>query len=1352
MLVAAAVFFAPASATAGVAVTGGTGPGATSWAGTPIAASVSDPAGQATVSEGFGGSNANYAQTFTVPVSNSYQLDRICIYAGTGAGTSESAPLTINLYDLGEEVAPNPNSYTASGSLLGGGNGLPITYTSQSNGILQFDFDGSDRVTLQAGHLYAFEIVGVAGTNPMNLFRTGTDTYSSGAAYRNRSWINGNNARDIALAVYGTVAAPAGVTVTGGTGPGATSWAGTPIAASVSNPAGQATVSEGFGGTNANYAQTFTVSGSSSYQLDRICIYAGGGTGTSGSAPLTINLYDLGEEVAPNPNSYTASGNLLGGGNGLSITYTTQSNGILQFDFHDAERVTLQAGHLYAFEIVGVAGTNPMNLFRTGADTYSGGAAYRNRSWINGTNAREMALAVYGTVATTSGVTVTGGTGPGATSWAGTPIVATVSDPAGQATVSEGFGGTNANYAQTFTIPVSSSYQLDRICIYAGSGTGTSESAPLTINLYDLGGQVAPNPSGYTASGNLLGGGSGLSITYTTQSNGILQFDFHGEDRVTLLAGRMYAFEIVGVAGTNPMNLFRTGADTYSGGAAYRNRSWINGTNAREIALALYGTPAEAPPTSSTINAGTPRQVIDGFGAGTAFLDGGLDPLSQAQMDALYGTGTNQMGLSLLRVRITPTGGSSWNAAVANGQKAVAHGARILASPWTPPAAMKSNGALVHGSLLESEYANYVAHLNSFTDTMEAGGAPVAVVSVQNEPDFDPDYEGCVWTAEQLRVFCRDFAGDLKVPVMMPEAFGFNHALSDATLNDAAAAANMDYIGGHLYGATIQDYPLARSKGKPIWMTEYLENDQTIDSAIATAQQIQDCLTIGNMSAYIWWKTIGNANGLLNATGVLQPRAYVMAQFSRFVRPGDRRIDVPSNDSALGVSAFLNAVGDKLTIIVVNPTGAAVDHTFTLQGGSTSSMTPWVTSATQSLAEQTAVPVDAGSFSFTVPAKTVITFVGAVTVPPQINDAPLSQTATAGGAVTFSVGATGTSLSYQWQFRREGTSDWVDLLGATGTSVSFASVQGFHAGAYRVVVSSGTASVTSSEAVLTADAPAASVARVQNLSTRALCLTGDDVLIPGFFVQGTGTKRLLMRAVGPELTRLGVADPLADPQIVLKRRSDDSIVATNEDWGDNSNWTEIRDAAAAVFAFSLTEGSKDAALLLDLPAGGYTIVASGHGEETGVSIVELYDISGSGDTAQLINISNRGFVGIGGNIMIPGFVVSEEGSRTFLIRAVGPSLSRFNVTGVLADPKIEVYKRRPGTATDDLILTNDTWGENGDAAQVRQTATAVGAFSLTEASADAAFVVTLPPGAYTVNVKGAGDTTGVGLVEVYLVP
>jgi O-glycosyl hydrolase len=608
-----------------------------------------------------------------------------------------------------------------------------------------------------------------------------------------------------------------------------------------------------------------------------------------------------------------------------------------------------------------------------------------------------------------AGVTVTQNIGPGATSWPGTPILQTVTNPASQLVVGESFGGGVTTYSQTFTLSGPNNYTLEAIFLYAGGGSGTTATATVRLALYDLGGRTAPNPASYSPGINLLGGGAGLPITYTTQANGLLRFDFTDADQVQLVAGRMYAFEIQGVSNTTPMMWVRNTSDTYTGGAAYRNRAWINGSNARDFGFALYGpiNTDPVPPAECTINASITHQLIDGFGAGVVFLDFGLDPMTGAQMDALYGTGPNQMGLTLMRVRISPDG--YLGTALTNGRMAHERGARILATPWTPPAAMKDNNSTIVGSLMPSQYGNYVAYLNDFTDRMAANGAPVSVVSLQNEPDYAPTYESCLWTAAQFQTFCRDFAGGIKVPVMMPEAFAFNQAVSNPTLNDPLAAANVDYIGGHLYGATIRDYPLAHSLGKRSWMTEFLINDQAIATAIETAQQINDCLTVGNMSAYIWWKTIGNANGLLNASGVLQRRAYVMAQFSRFVRPGDYRINVSANTGPLGISAFKDPVTGRFAIVVVNGSGAAQPQRFTVDGLATASVTPWITSATQSLEQQAPLTISEGEFTATIPALSVVTFVG--------TDAPVitsgsAASATFGEAFAFQVTATHSPTSY----------------------------------------------------------------------------------------------------------------------------------------------------------------------------------------------------------------------------------------------------------------------------------------------------------------------------------------------------
>lgn len=651
------------------------------------------------------------------------------------------------------------------------------------------------------------------------------------------------------------------------------------------------------------------------------------------------------------------------------------------------------------------------------------------------------------------GVTVTQNLGPGATAWLDSPIVSTVTNPSAQGVVGESFAGGGASaLSETFTVPSGSDYQLQTIFLYAGGGTGTSTTATVTLNLYYLGGRLAPNPNTYSTGFNLLGNGSGLPITYTTQPNGLLRLDFTESDQIVLRGGRMYAFSISGVNGTSPITWFRTASDTYAGGAAYRNSSWINGNSARDFALALYGPVTTAPPTpaESMVNASISHQQIDGFGAGVVFLDAGLSPLTDAQMDALYGTGLGQFGLTLIRVRISPTG--DFSDALPNALKAHQRGAKVLATPWTPPAAMKDNNNLVNGgSLLPSAYGDYVAHLNGFIETMEANGSPVSVISLQNEADFTATYESGTWSPAQFQIFCRDFAGGIKAPVMMPESFHFDQALSNPTLNDPAAAANVGYIGGHLYGTGVTDYPLAHALGKHTWMTEFLINNQTIASALDTATQISDTLTVGNMSAYIWWKTIGNANGLLDASGVPQRRGFVMGQFSRFVRPGDFRIDVSGNTGPLSVSAFKDPVTGRFAIVVVNNTTLTENQKFDLSALTTANVTPWVTSATQSLEQQPPVTIVGGTFTFDVPAQSVVTFAG--TDMPAITSAA-RVTTTFGQPFTYMITATNSPTSYGVQ----GLPPGLQLDPVTGTISGTPTASGDYATTVLATNAGGTSS------------------------------------------------------------------------------------------------------------------------------------------------------------------------------------------------------------------------------------------------------------------------------------------------------
>jgi len=345
-------------------------------------------------------------------------------------------------------------------------------------------------------------------------------------------------------------------------------------------------------------------------------------------------------------------------------------------------------------------------------------------------------------------------------------------------------------------------------------------------------------------------------------------------------------------------------------------------------------------------------------------------------------------------------------------------------------------------------------------------------------------------------------------------------------------------------------------------------------------------------------------------------------------------------------------------------------------------------------------------------------------------------------------------VSYQWRL------DGLPIEGATEASYEVPCGQAFHSGGYSVVVSGGGSfSVESEVAAVQVNPSTASDARLMNLSTRGLCLGGDQILIPGFVIVGSDVKKLLIRAVGPTLGAppFSLTGALADPKMTLRQWNastgefEDS--AENDNWISNPNADEIRSMTATLGGFALAS-DLDSALLVDLDQGQYTVTAEGFQGGTGLSMVELYDADPTAGDAHLTNISNRGFAGEGSSVMIPGFVVSDAGPRTFLIRVIGPTLRAppFHVSGTLGDPQLSVFRRETG-GTDQFLFGNDNWMDNPDSDQTVLQSQQLGAFVLDPESKDAALVITLPPGAYTVVGSSAvPGETGVVLVEVYVVP
>lgn len=267
---------------------------------------------------------------------------------------------------------------------------------------------------------------------------------------------------------------------------------------------------------------------------------------------------------------------------------------------------------------------------------------------------------------------------------------------------------------------------------------------------------------------------------------------------------------------------------------------------------------------------------------------------------------------------------------------------------------------------------------------------------------------------------------------------------------------------------------------------------------------------------------------------------------------------------------------------------------------------------------------------------------------------------------------------------------------------------------------------------------ATGTARLVNLSTRVHAGGSAGTPISGFTLGGTGNAAMVIRAIGPTLTNFGVSAPLADPAL--------SVVSGTTTLGSNDDWSAgDATAMAASGAFALNAASRDAAVVATLPAGGYSAPVGAKGG-SGVTLLEVYAPGTSTAGVTLTNASTRAFVGTGEQMLLPGFVIEGTGALQLLVRAIGPSLTKFGVSGSLGDPQLTLFQ---GTTP---ITTNDNWEAGQNAGEIESAATRVGAFALPGGSRDAAVLVTLPAGAYTAAVSDVAGGTGTALVELYVVP
>ena len=384
--------------------------------------------------------------------------------------------------------------------------------------------------------------------------------------------------------------------------------------------------------------------------------------------------------------------------------------------------------------------------------------------------------------------------------------------------------------------------------------------------------------------------------------------------------------------------------------------------------LLIFQVRADAQ-SDATIYIDSTKQIIRGFGA--ANIVTWRPDMTTDEINTAFGNGDGQLGFSILRFRIPPQQ-SSFNINLPSAQAAYLMGVTLIASPWSPPASMKTNNNTVGGELSVSSYNDFALYLKSFADYMSSNGAPIYAISIQNEPDVSVTYESCDYDASQMFKFVQENAQSIGAKVIAPESYHFDKTLSDPLLNDSTALANFDIVGGHIYGGGLEPYPLAQSKGKEVWMTEHLDTDTTWAHVIATGKEINDCMSDG-MSAYVWWYIV-RFYGPINENGNVTKRGYIMSQYSKFIRPGFFRIEATTNPQA-GVYLTAYKKGTLVVIVVVNNNSSSIAQTFTIPGGTASNFTPYITSQTKNCNKESDIATSANSFNATLDASSVTTFV-----------------------------------------------------------------------------------------------------------------------------------------------------------------------------------------------------------------------------------------------------------------------------------------------------------------------------------------------------------------------------------------
>ncbi len=384
--------------------------------------------------------------------------------------------------------------------------------------------------------------------------------------------------------------------------------------------------------------------------------------------------------------------------------------------------------------------------------------------------------------------------------------------------------------------------------------------------------------------------------------------------------------------------------------------------------------------------------------------------LTSSQRETAFGNGADQLGFTMLRVFVNPDK-SQWSRAVATAKYASDNNVTVFASPWEPPSSLAesggSNGKL---HLPSSNYGAYAQHLNDFGTFMKDNGVNLYSISVQNEPDYAHDWT--YWSTDEATAFVANYGDKItSTRLMSPESFQFSpdgaswisggdggKRFYKKIMANSKAMANCDVFGTHFYGTTRDwmDYPDLENCGKELWMTEvYVPNSDANSSdrfpeALAVAENIHNGMTVSNLSAYVWWY-IRRQYGPMNEDGSVSKRGAMMAQYSKWIRPGAVRIaatEFPegksyvamdtknSNYSNLQTMVSAYQLDNQITVVAINPTPSAKTQGFSISSGEKiAGIEAYHTTSSENFRSTTAPSYNGSSFSASLPAYSVTTFV-----------------------------------------------------------------------------------------------------------------------------------------------------------------------------------------------------------------------------------------------------------------------------------------------------------------------------------------------------------------------------------------